>query len=89
MAAGLIPIVGPNCGGKDLVAQMKSNLVLNSINPKKFIEKIKELEKLEDKKIKKLSQLAKKIAQNHTAKKGKKDFREKFYKLCDKISSQK
>jgi glycosyltransferase involved in cell wall biosynthesis len=81
MAAGLIPIVSNRVGGQDLVRQLRKDLVINSLKPRRYYLKLKELKKLDQKELKKLSKKSKKIASQWNMKKGMVDFRKKFEKL--------
>lgn len=86
LAAGLIPICSNSLGAQDLVKKLREDLVISSENPQDYINKLDELTNLPEKEIEKLSNKAKKIANDFNLENGKKDYRNKFLKLLKKIN---
>jgi len=87
MASGLIPIISNRLGGgRDLVNQVRKDLVIKSLNPRDYIDKLNELMDLSDKELKELSVKSKKVASNWTKEKGMKSFSDNYNLLLKESS---
>lgn len=81
MAAGIIPIVSYRSGRKEMVEKVDKTLVINSLEYKGYVDKLKELNKMKTSQLKKLSNKCKLVAKQYDKKYTMKQFKKIFMEL--------